>query len=124
MDSGETGFTEIVSFHLLTSVGFAFELSLFFIAELQAGPLALPNESSIREKKKRLEDTIERMLGFYVSSIGVFSAMNCVDVLEATWVHVGNECSCYFVRFKSLKTGLGQCGVLRVDPESDSTSCD
>ena len=37
-------------------------------SELQAGPLVLPNEKSLRDKKKKLSDTVDRMLKYYVST--------------------------------------------------------
>ena len=61
--------------------------------ELQAGPLALPNETSVREKKKRLEETIERMLAFYVCVLCA-----CVRVCMRACVCVHCQFKCFLAR--------------------------
>jgi hypothetical protein len=40
---------------------------LFSVVEIQNGPVPLPNDKAIKEKKRKLRETLDRLLLVYVS---------------------------------------------------------
>ena len=43
--------------------------TFLFSSEADAGPVPLPNEKSLKEKKKKLEDTLKRVVSHFVSAV-------------------------------------------------------
>jgi len=39
------------------------------LSEIDAGPIPLPNDKALKEKKRKLKETLDRMLRLYVSPV-------------------------------------------------------
>lgn len=41
------------------------------LSEIDAGPIPLPNDKALKEKKRKLKETLDRMLRLYVSHAAI-----------------------------------------------------
>ena len=56
------------------------QLLFLFVKEIQSGPVPLPNDKAIKEKKRKLRETLDRLLLVYVSVI--FSVHVCCSQIK------------------------------------------
>lgn len=45
------------------------------LSEIDAGPIPLPNDKALKEKKRKLKETLDRMVRLYVSYAVISSEM-------------------------------------------------